>query len=586
MNKNPLLYLFKKMWHYSGEDRKIVTLFWSMFVFANLLTLLARPFLIAQVINLVQLGLTSENIQSIFILLGALVLVEIIFWALHGPARYLETRTAFRTRLRYRSHLLSGIMALPLEWHSEHASGNTIDKINKGTDGLYSFSESTFEIIYAIVELVGSLIILAHYSLISTPIALVMLMLAVTISMRLDKILVRQWRELNHAENSIAEKMYDAISNISTVVILRVEKLIFKTVVAETEKPFPLFKRNNRVNEVKWFLMSLTNTTMTVLVLGVYIYQNVRLGQVLLIGNLYLMIKYLDNIGTVFFKFTQMYSQILKFKTRVENAEELAVDFREESFNDHVLPDDWQTISVKNLNFSYLGVEEGVQHLDDVSVEIAHGEKIALVGKTGSGKTTFLKLFRDLYHPESLELAVDGVLVPHGFGGINQAITLIPQDPEIFDDTIWHNITLGAEHSKEEVDRACDVACFSEVVKHLPNGYDSAVNERGVKLSGGEKQRLALARGLLACADKSIILLDEPTSSMDAKTSLEVFKNIFSAYSGKTILSTIHSLNLIPFFDRVMVFDEGKLVGFGTHDELVADCQAYQELQSGHNGQS
>ena len=216
-------------------------------------------------------------------------------------------------------------------------------------------------------------------------------------------------------------------------------------------------------------------------------------------------------------------------------------------------------------------------------MDILHGERIAFVGLTGSGKTTLLKIIRDLYPPKSGKLLVDGVEVVDGFEGISRAISLVPQDPELMASTILHNITMGAEHDIEVVHRFTDMACFTSVIADLPKGLQSSIKEKGVNLSGGQAQRLALARGLLASYDKDIVLLDEPTSSLDFATEMEVYGNIFRGLAGSTIISSIHRLHLLPMFDRIYMFEKGRIVGSGTLHELIRSCPQFADLWKKQN---
>ena len=177
------------------------------------------------------------------------------------------------------------------------------------------------------------------------------------------------------------------------------------------------------------------------------------------------------------------------------NAEELSKEFKTENFTNHVLPSDWHRIQLDNLCFSYHSEEGADLNLENVSLSMAKGERIALVGESGSGKTTLLKIIRNLYHPRILKLMVDGKIIPQGFEGICRAISLVPLNPEIFATTILENITLGAEYDLATVRHFTDMTCFTDVVEGLPRKFDSSINEKGVNLSGGEQQRLALARG-------------------------------------------------------------------------------------------
>jgi len=576
---NPLLYLFGQMWRYSKGERRIVILYCVMFVIAGTTSLLGFPWVWSRMIDVVQKeGITAASLHHLLVLLLLPILLQLVFWALHGPARVLERVNAFKVRANYRKHLLKGIMTLPLDWHASHHSGDSVDKVEKGASALFEFSATSFEIIYALVQFTGSFAVLAYFSRSSAYSMLAMVALTIYVTVFFDRILVKQYRELNRAENSVSESVFDAISNISTIITLRVEKLVFNAIGHKIDSPVKLFRKNNALNETKWFLTNLCATLTSALVLGTYFVSHSYDPQGVLAGNVYLLINYLDKLATFFFKFTAMYGDILQRRARVTNAEELAVDFREESFASHILPENWKSLAVEGLTFSYGAPSNGRPNLIDINLEIRRGEKIAFVGKSGSGKTTLLKVIRDLHTPQALRLTVDGVPSEEGFAGIARAITLVPQVPEIFATTVGNNITLGAEYEDSTVRKFLDMACFTDVVAELPRGLDSAINEKGVNLSGGQMQRLALTRGLLACEDKDIVLLDEPTSSLDSTTEMAVYRRIFAGFAGKTIISSVHRLHLLKLFDRVCFFQDGAIIAVGSLDELLAQCRPFQVL--------
>lgn len=577
--QNQLIYLFRKTWQYSSGNRDKIVWYWIMFIVANSITLFAQPFIWAKVINIITLqGISHANIRHILLLLFLTLIIDLAFWSLHGPARLIERANAFKARTNYRRYLLKGVMLLPMEWHVDHHSGDTIDKVEKGTSALHSFSEDSFEIIASLIQLIGSYLVLVYFSPPSAYIVLIMLLITVWITVRFDKLLVEQYKQLNHAENKISESIFDAISNITTVIILRVEKLIFDSIMHKVEKPYELFKRNNRLNELKWFLTNMCCTLMTICVLGIYFFQHIGSLQGVLVGSVYLLIEYLKKISDLFFRFTWMYGHILQGKSKVMNSEELAKDFIFENFINVSLPKNWHNVKINDLNFSYHSENGADLHLDNIAVSFNRGERIGLIDETGSGKTTFLKVLRDLYHPKTLELSVDEKIVKDGFTGINQAISLVPQNPELFATTILENITIGAEYSIETVKHFTDIVCFTDVVEKLPHKFGSSIKEKGVNLSGGEQQRLALARGLLASREKEIILLDEPTSSLDTAIEMDVYQNIFKEFNGKTIISTVHRLHLLPLFDKIYYFENGKIIGSGTFEDLLLTNLKFQTL--------
>ncbi len=585
MKNNPLVSLFRALWQYSLSNRRTVALFWCMFVLNEAVNIVVQPLLTAKILNSIQShqGVNEGNLLTLFGYLGLMLGATLFFWMLHGPGRILERSNAFKARIEYRKFLLGGVMNLPLEWQAEHHSGDTIDKIKEGTGALFDFGSSTFVILYSLTRLLVCFGILAYHSHLAVLIALSMMLVSAWIIMRFDRVLIPQYRDLSRAENKISESVTDATGNISTVIILRVEKVVFNAIVKKLEKPYELFVTNIKLSEWKWCLTNLCCRIMVCLSLGVYFWQQSRSHAVFEIGVYYLLLSYLERVSDLFNRFCEMYGDIVIRRTRVMNAEDLSKDFKKTtSFANHVLPKKWQKLEIRDLSFSYHG-EEGDTHLDDISLSLERGKRYACIGESGSGKTTLLKLIRDLHHPQKLSLSVDGVTIPDGFAGISRAIALVPQNPEIFKNTILWNIGVGADYDSALVTQCTNMACFTSVVATLPNGLESSIKERGVNLSGGQQQRLALARGLLACHDKDIVLLDEPTSSLDTATEMQVYQNIFEGLTGKTIISSIHRLHLLPLFDKIYLFDKGKIIAKGTLRGLLASSPEFQTLWSNYS---
>lgn len=576
--RNPLVHLFSQNWRFS-PNRKDIVWYWTRFIIGNSIALVSQPLLMARIMDTIQKhGVTRDNIWYIGWHLILISVSNIAFWAFHGPGRVKERVNANGVRGNYRRFLLKGVFGLPLSWHAEHHTGETTDRVEKGANAQYAFSSESFNVISAAAQLAVSYTMLAYVSWPSAIIVLAMIACIVVITMQFDKRIISNYETLNRMENGIAKSVNDAISNITTVIILRVEGLVYDAISRKIDEPLALYRKNTIQIETKWFLVSFCSSCMTGIVLITYCVMQLNSAQTILLSSLYLLMRYLDQVGDVFFRFTGMYGEIIQRHAKVLNAELLARDFRETSLVNHVLPDVWQNVSIRGLSFSYHGDNEADLHLDNVSLTIRHGERIAMVGKSGSGKTTFLKLMRGLYEPTSIDLSVDGVTIPDRFSGISRAITLVPQMPEIFATTIRENITLGADYSDEMIWRCLGWAGLVDAVKKMPHGLDSRINEKGVNLSGGQQQRLALVRGLLACMGKSLILLDEVTSNVDGVNEELIYQSIGREFSGKTIIASIHGLHLLGHFDRIVMFDGGRIIGSGTYDEMLSTCPSFVKL--------
>ncbi len=576
---SPVIYLTSKLWKYAQNNRGYVVLYFVMFIIANGI-MFFEPLIVAHLLNTIQtLGINASSMPILLWDLALMVILVIAFWCLHGPARVIENRNAFLVRSNYKKYLLDGVMAFPMDWHTDHHSGDTIDKIEKGTTALYKYSGDTFQLIESIVRLLSSYFALTYFDLHAGYIVFAMVAITVFFILQFDKVLIRHYRLIYGAENKITAKVFDVISNITTVIILRIEKLVASAIYKKIMEPLAVVMKNNMINEVKWFLVNLSSALMTAWVLGSYIYGHLATGEVVLIGTLYALYGYLGRITELFFRFAYMYGDIVQQKAAVMNAEEIANAFSSQRKLKTVsLVKSWKELAIKGVSFSYQTANHGQLHLDNISLTLKRGKRIAVIGASGSGKTTFLKIVRELYHPNQGEVYLDNKLLPQGFQSISAEIALIPQDPEIFSTTIRENITVGINHTDAYIKKFTDMACFSDVVKRLPHQLESFIFEKGVNLSGGEKQRLASARGLMASEDKAIILLDESTSSVDTKNELAIYQNIFRSFKSKTVVASIHRLHLLNLFDEIYFFKAGKIVASGSLEQLLQQSKEFKVL--------
>ena len=234
-------------------------------------------------------------------------------------------------------------------------------------------------------------------------------------------------------------------------------------------------------------------------------------------------------------------------------------------------------IGFENVTFRYPSRPQ-MAALSDVSLTIEPGETVALVGPSGAGKTTILQLLLRFYDPDEGEISIDGAALPNmERAAFRRLISLVPQDPVVFATSARENIRFGRPDATDaEVEAAAKAAAAHDFIEALPNGYDSQVGERGVMLSGGQRQRIAIARAILR--DAPILLLDEATSALDAESEREVQTAVDRMAQNRTTLIIAHRLATVKSADRILVFENGRVVADGRHDELVEQGGLYARL--------
>jgi ATP-binding cassette subfamily B protein len=216
--------------------------------------------------------------------------------------------------------------------------------------------------------------------------------------------------------------------------------------------------------------------------------------------------------------------------------------------------------------------------LHDIDLELEPGKVVALIGHTGSGKTTLASLVPRFYDVQTGSVAIDGQDVRTvTLASLRREIGVIAQDPFLFSATVRENIAFGRpDATDEEVQRAAELAQAHEFIVALPDGYDTVIGERGITLSGGQRQRVAIARALLV--DPRILILDDATASVDATTESKIRDGLREAMRGRTTIIIAHRLSTIALADEIAVLDDGRVVARGGHDDLVTTNEVYREI--------
>lgn len=577
--KNPYLSLLKTAWTYAGRERKKYLLIYALFICSTIVSSM-NPLLYGWFLGKVQND-TSRVLHYSLMYIGAYILMKLAEWSLHGPARIMERTLAFNISRNFLQEKYHQTLHMSSHWHGENHSGVIINKLRKANEALRGFFDRGFMFLYTYTRFTLSVCAILYFSPLFGAVAISLGLVNIFIITRFNKPYLKTLHEVHQREHKVVSNLFDSLSNIRTVITLRLEKSMERGLLQKLRMVLPPFRKNAKINEWKWFVADMMITLIYCVIVIGYVYQHWHPGSVFYIAGLVTLLGYVSQFTGVFSGVASQFTDISQYHTSIQEVDAITEAYRQNHRSAQAieLPVNWRSMEINNLHFSYPGRDnkKSPQHLKKINLNIERGKRIALIGESGCGKSTLLTLLRGLYAPEEgYEFKVDGET--YTLDGLYSSVTLLPQEPEIFENTIAYNITLGVPYSNKEIMEVCDLAHFTPIVDSLPEGLRTEIKEKGVNLSGGQKQRLALARGMLAAKDSKIILLDEPTSSVDPRTEEQIYDNFFEAFKDKAIVSSLHRLHLLEKFDYIYILDKGKIIDEGSFEQLLSHSEAFKEM--------
>src|SRR3989339_654573 len=503
---------------------------------------------------------------------GLMILFKFIGrWTSVHFVNKLERNLILNIKRKYFNH----IVGLSHGFHTNHETGSLIARLSRGGRATEALTDIIiFNFIPLMCQLIIAGVAIAFYDF-KTTIALG-IVFAVFIAYNLVMQRIQQNANLkaNEAEDIEKANIADIFTNLDSVRYFGKEDSIRERFAKVTENTRKAMVRH--WNYFRWLdsgqgiLIGLGSLVAIALPILNFLDGTVTLGTVIFTYTVYLgligpLFGFVHGIRD-FYRIMADYEDLFKYG-KVSNdiidkkdAKEAKIELGEVEF--------------KDITFKY-----GERKIfDKLSLKIKKNEKVALVGHSGSGKTTLVKLLYRFYDINSGAILVDGKDIrdfkQESYRG---ELSIVPQEGILFDDTIYNNIAFSNPKAKrEDVFRAIRAAQLDEFVSRLPNKENTIVGERGVKLSGGEKQRVSIARAILA--NKKILVLDEATSSLDSQTEYHIQKDLHNLMKGRTSIIIAHRLSTVMSADKIVVLDKGKIVQMGTHNELIRKPGMYKQL--------
>lgn len=557
--------LYRHVWQHAAGARARMAAALAMLGGSQCLKL-AMPWMAAQAINSIQTA-GAAGLAGAGRWIAGILGLQVLVWVFHGPARVMERSVALRVRRSVADALYGRLSRAPLAWHERRHSGDLQHRVVQASSALSNFTESQFIYLQNAINLFGPLLALSLLSPTTGGIALAGFVAIAVAIVRFDGALMRLAREENTAQRGYAARLLDFVGNIASVASLRLQDATRALLDRRLVAVFAPLRRSIVLNEWKWCAVDLLTLSLSWGLVVVYAWRThgASAGTPLLIGSLFMIYQYAQQAAGVLGAMASNYQNLARTQTDFASAEPIwsAPQAALAATRD---ADGWQRIDLQGLAFRHAGSERGGLH--DLHLSLRRGERIALVGPSGSGKSTLLRVIAGLYAAEHGHVSIDGV--PQlGRRHLAELATLVPQEAEVFELSLRENIAFGADVPDTDVQRALHLGALDSVVATLPQGLETPMSERGSNFSGGQRQRLALARGFLAAAGSSVLLLDEPTSALDALTEQLVHERLCAAFADACIVAAVHRMALLRHFDRVVFMVDGRIVDQGAADEVA-----------------
>lgn len=513
------------------------------------------------------------GMARLLVLLGAVYLLSSLFTYIQG---HISAKLSQKTVYRMRGDLFRKIEKLPIKYIDNHPHGDIMSRMTNDIENISNtVSNSVTSLISGIITIIGAFSLMLYHSWQMTLVALVTIPLTVLVTTKLTKYVRRYFMRQQQLLGAINSQVEESVTGYKTVVAFGHENEIKDEFNRTGDELRTAGIKAEIFGGVMGPLMNIIGNVgfLLIVICGALFTMKGLIG----ITTIYVFIQYSKQFTRPINEVANQYTSILNAITGAERVFEIADQNDETDEGKKVLlPADIKgNISFRNICFSYVQSEPVLKNFN---LEISSGQKIAIVGKTGSGKTTIINLLTRFYETDSGKILLDGTDIREiTKASLRKNIAIVLQDTVLFSDTVGANIRYGRpEASEAETEAAAKAAKAHDFITRMPEGYDTVLDESGGNISQGQKQLLTIARAILA--DPKILILDEATSSVDTRTEMDIQSAMINLMQGRTTLIIAHRLSTIRDADKIIVLDDGRIVEAGNHNELIAAEGVYYGL--------
>ena len=518
-------------------------------------------------------GINFTKIGKILLFLLALYICSAIFSYIQG---IIMTNISQKLAYRLRKEVSKKINKLPMKFYDNKTHGEILSVITNDIDTLsQNLNIEATQVISSVATIIGILIMMFSIDWIMTLVALLTLPLSIVIIAFIMKKSQGYFKSQQDYLADVNGEVEEMFSNQNVIRVFNAENKMISKFEYDNNKLADVAWKSNFVSGLMHPIMNFVGNLgyVVIAILGSYF---AIIGRIT-VGNIQSFIQYTKNFTNPIAQIAQISNMLQSMVAASERVFEFLDEEEEKEKNKKFIPTNKieGSVEFKNVKFGY---NQDKIIINDFSAKVKPGQKIAIVGPTGAGKTTIVKLLMRFYDLNSGEILVDGHNInDYKKEDIRGLFGMVLQDTWLFNGTIMENIRYGRlEATDDEVIEACKMAHVHHFIQTLPDGYNMILNEETTNISGGQKQLLTIARAILA--DPKILILDEATSSVDTRTEILIQKAMDKLMEGRTSFIIAHRLSTIKNADLILVMDSGDIVEQGTHEELLKKNGFYAKL--------